>query len=356
MDHHTDASQSPTVDLPRLAGMVALVLVVAAIAYWLGISGYQQPAKAPLYELGMNQPGENKLEKNYRDADGDLVADPPTESAEWLDPPTIQFAYLAADQKEYAELWKPVLDKLSAACGRPIEFVTHESPDDELAAIQNGSLHLVGINSGSVPVAVNQCGFRPLVSFGKDGKLATYTMKIIARSDSDIKEVDDLRGKRLALTHPTSNSGWKAPLLLLLRKFDLKPIVDYDIASTGDHAKSIEALVAGEQVVVSVASDELQLAEEKGIIAPKDYRVIYESAPFCNNTFGCPYNLKPELADKLRQGMLELDWQDTDFDKMFSTIGATQFVPIVYQTDFSLIRDIDNAMGARTRELLGRRF
>ena len=76
----------------------------------------------------------------------------------------------------------------------------------------------------------------------------------------------------------------------------------------------------------------------------EDERLIFESAPFCNNTFGCPYNLKPELADKLRRGMLELDWKDTQFDEVFSKIGATQFVPIVYQTDFSLIRDIDNAM------------
>lgn len=356
MDHRANNPSQSALDLPRLAGMVALVLVVAGIAYWLGISSYHQPLKVPLYELGMNQPVENKLDQKYRDADGDLVADPPSDAADYLDPPTIRFAYLAADQAEYAELWRPMLDKLSAACDRPIEFVSHESPDDELAAIQNGSLHFVGINSGSVPVAVNQCGFRPLVSFGKDEKLATYTMQIIARSDSDIKNVADLHGKRLALTHPTSNSGWKAPLLLLLRQFDLKPIVDYDIASTGDHAKSIEALVAGEQVVISVASDELKLAQEKGVIKPDQYRVIFESAPFCNNTFGCPHNLKPELADKLRQGMLDLDWKDTKFEEMFSKIGATQFVPIVYQTDFSLIRDIDNAMGGRTRELLGRKF
>jgi phosphonate transport system substrate-binding protein len=351
-----NSSPPPAANLARLTGTIVLVCLVAAVAYLLGVSGYNQPQKAPLYELGMDLPVENKLDAKYQDADGDLVADAPTDAAAWIDPPTIRFAYLAADQEHYAKLWKPVLDKLSRACWRPIEFVAQQSPDDELAELQNGGLHLAGINSGSVPVAVNQCGFVPLVSFGKDGKLATYTMKIIARSGSGIKQVDDLRGKRLALTDPTSNSGWKAPLLLLLRKFGLQPIVDYDIASTGSHAASIHALAAGEQNVISVASDELQLAEQQGVIKSADYNLVFESPSFCNNTFGCPYNLKPELVAKLREGLLNLPWDDPDFAAAFSTIGATQFLPVAYQTDFSLIRDIDNAMGKRTRELLGRKF
>lgn len=357
MDDLPHAAPAKSIHPPRLFSTIVVILAVAGFAYWLGVNHYQkQPLKSSLYELGMDQPVENKLDEQYQDANGDLIADAPNDPTAWVDPETIQFAYLAADQDRYAELWAPVLAKLSEACGKPIEFVKHESPDDELWGVRSSSLHLVGINSGSVPVAVNQCGFIPLVSFGRDGKLATYTMKILVDSDTTIQQVSDLKGKRIALTHPTSNSGWKAPLLLLLRKFELQPIIDYDIASTGDHAISIEALAKGKQEVISVASDELKLAEEKGVISRDDYRVIFESSPFCNNTFGCPYNLKPELVQKLRQALIDLTWEDARFAEAFSTIGATQFVPVTYQTDFSLIREIDNAMGKRTRELLGREY
>ena len=201
-------------------------------------------------------------------------------------------------------------------------------------------------------MAVNQCGFIPLVSFGRDDKLANYTMKLLVNKESAIRKVEDIKGNTIALTHTTSNSGWKAPLLLLRRDFDLRPIVDYDVVYTGNHSNSIDQLAKGEQQAISVASDELQRAEEKGVIKKEDYRVLFESTAFCNNTFGCPYNLHPDLVLRIKHAMLELDWGDELFADTFASLGASQFVEVTYIEDFKLIREIDNATGTRTRALL----
>jgi phosphonate transport system substrate-binding protein len=268
----------------------------------------------------------------------------------------LHFSYLAADQDRLAATWADVLKFIGERCGKPIEFRAQDSPDSQLAGILSGELHIVGINSGSVPVAVNQCGFVPLCTFGADGKLASYTMKIIVRKDSPLQNVSDLRGHRLALTDPTSNSGWKAPLYLLKREFQLTPIVDYDIVSSHGHLNSIKALKAGDQEVAAVASDELQLAEKHGLIGNDDFRVIYESKPFCNNTFGCPHNLKPELVEKVKQSLLEYNWAGSKLGEEMSTIGAKQFVVASFPDDYELLREIDDAMGSRTREMLGRQF
>jgi phosphonate transport system substrate-binding protein len=304
----------------------------------------------------MDRPSANRLDSRFKDVDGNLVADSPADEAEWLDPPTLAFSYLATNQDRYAEIWGDVLKFVSERCGRPVEFRPQNSPDDQLAGILNGELHIVGINSGSVPVAVNECGFVPLCSFGADGKLATYNMKIIVRKDSPLQKVDDLRGHRLGLTHPTSNSGWKAPLLLLMREYDLTPIVDYDIASTGGHSESIKAIAAGEQEVVAVASDELTLAQADGVIAEKDYRVVYESDPFCNNTLGCPHRLRPDLAEKVKRALLEFTWEGSQLEDELARIGAKEFIAVSFKDDFKLIREIDDAMGQRTREMFGRQF
>ena len=206
--------------MSRLAIAILVVLAAAGGAYWLGVNSVRPKEVPALWALGMDQPSTNQLNSEFQDADGNLVADPPANPTDWLDPPTLNFSYLAADQERYATTWADVLKFISERCGKPVEFRPQDSPDGQLAGIRSGELHIVGINSGSVPVAVHECGFVPLCSLGADGKLATYTMKVIARKDSPLKDVSDLRGRRLALTDPTSNSGWKAPLLLLKTNYN----------------------------------------------------------------------------------------------------------------------------------------
>ena len=46
-------------------------------------------------------------------------------------------------------------------------------------------------------------------------------MEIIVPADSPIKTPADLKGKKLAFTAPTSNSGFKAPSVLLEAEFNL---------------------------------------------------------------------------------------------------------------------------------------
>ena len=349
-------SARPTINLLRLSIAVLVALAVACGAYWFGVNSVETKEVPALWALGMDQPSIEQLDSRFKDVDGDLVADPPVEPADWLDPPTLNFSYLAADQERYLATWADVLKFIGERCGRPVVFRPQDSPDAQLAGISTGELHIVGINSGAVPVAVHRCGFVPLCSFGANGKLATYTMKIIARKDSPLKNVSDMRGHRLALTDPTSNSGWKAPLFLLKTEHHLTPIVDFDIISTHGHANSIKALAAGEQEVAAVASDELQLAEAHGLIRADDYRVIYDSKPFCNNTLGSPHNLKPELVEKVKKALLEYNWKGSKLDEELSTFGANQFFAVSFKDDFVLLREIDNAMGRRTRAMLGRQF
>jgi phosphonate transport system substrate-binding protein len=356
MSESSTTQRRQAINVPRMAIAIALILAAAAGAYWIGVNSVRPPEVPALWAFGMDRPSANRLHSQFKDEDGNLVADPPTDSNQWLDPPTLYFSYLADDQERYASTFTDLLTFIGERCARPVEFRRQGSPDEQLAGIKTGELHIIGINSGSVPVAVYECGFVPLCSFGADDKLATYTMKIISHKDKPLTKVSDIRGRRLALTYPTSNSGWKAPLLLLKNEYQLTPIVDYDIASTGSHANSIKALAAREEEVAAVASDELLLGEAHGLIKADEYRVIYESQPFCNNTFGCPHHLKPDLVEKVKQALLEYKWDGSKLADEFSTIGARQFIAVSFQDDYDLLREIEDAMGRRTREMFGQQF
>ena len=74
----------------------------------------------------------------------------------------------------------------------------------------------------------------------KDGSFG-YEMEIIVPADSPIKTPADLKGKKVAFTSPTSNSGFKAPSAILKADFDLEAKKDFEPAFSGKHDNSCSA-------------------------------------------------------------------------------------------------------------------
>ena len=332
----------------RLAWTVLVVLVAAGVAYWYGVSSVQPPGEKEALEIyGLDKPTENHLVDGFVDSNKDLVADAPTDTADLLDPDTITFSYLATDQERYQGVWASFLEKVGESIGKQVEFRAYDSAEDQLRGVRNGELHVAGINSGAVPMSVNVCGFVPVCSMGSDDKLVKYTMQIITRTDSDIKIASELKGRRLALTNPTSNSGWKAPLTILLEEFNLQPVRDFDVVYSNGHGESIAGIENGDFEIAAVASDELALAINRGVLVQKDFKVIYESEPFCNNVIGYSHRLNPELAKSLAEALLSISWEGTQLSDEFASIGADQFVRVSYKDDLKLVRRVDDIMGRK---------
>lgn len=69
-------------------------------------------------------PDRGHLDRRYCDADGDLVADAPTDPAKWRDPKTLVWAYAPIeDPAVYANLFKTFTRHLEACLGRQIAGV-----------------------------------------------------------------------------------------------------------------------------------------------------------------------------------------------------------------------------------------
>ena len=152
------------------------------------------------------------LDKNYCDTDGDLIADIPTDESKWLDPETLIFAYTPVeDPAVYKEAWADFLSYLEAETGKKVMFFPVQSNAAQIEAMRSGRLHIAGFNTGSNPLAVNCAGFRPFtIMASADGSFG-YEMEILTYPGSGIEAVEDIKGKQMAFTSPTSNSGFKAP-------------------------------------------------------------------------------------------------------------------------------------------------
>ena len=321
-----------------------LVALVAAVA------GASVSLAGLVYAQAKDCPRPPQMDVRFCDRDGDLVADVPEDPNEWINPDTLVFAYTPVeDPSVYKNVWAEFLEHLSAVTGKNVEFFSVQSNAAQLEAMRAGRLHVTGFNTGSVPLAVNAVGFRPFAMMASlDGSFG-YEMEIIVPADSDIQSIEDLRGRQLAFTSKTSNSGFKAPSALLKAEFGMEPDVDYQTVFSGNHENSILGVVNGDYEAAAIANSVMTRMAKRGTIDPKKIRSIYKSQTFPTTGYGVVYNLHPEVAEKVKEAFFTFKWEGTKLAEEFGRSGEEQFIPITYKEFWEVIRAIDEASGVEYR-------
>jgi phosphonate transport system substrate-binding protein len=286
------------------------------------------------------------LDARYTDADGDMVADIPTDASELSDPSTLIFAYTPVeDPAVYAEAWSDFLVHLEEATGKTVQFFPVQSNAAQIEAMRAGRLHIAGFNTGSNPLAVACAGFRPFAMMAAADGSFGYEMEIITHPGSGIEEVADLAGKQMAFTSETSNSGFKAPSALLASEFGLTAGTDFEPVFSGAHDASILGVANMDYPAAAIANSVKARMLERDVVSEDQLSVIYTSQTFPTTGYGLAHNLTPELQDAIREAFFSFDWEGTSLEEEFSKSGEAQFIPITFQEDWAVIRQIDEANG-----------
>ncbi|PIP97354.1 MAG: phosphonate ABC transporter substrate-binding protein [Rhodobacterales bacterium CG18_big_fil_WC_8_21_14_2_50_71_9] len=284
------------------------------------------------------------LDARYADADGDLIADIPTDPAKLVDPDTLIFAYTPVeDPAVYAEAWKDFLDHLAAVTGKKVQFFPVQSNAAQIEAMRAGRLHIAGFNTGSNPLAVACAGFRPFTMMARADGSFGYEMEIITYPGSGVEKVEDIKGKQLAFTSETSNSGFKAPSAILKADFGMEPGRDFEPAFSGKHDNSILGVANKDYAAASIANSVRKRMIARDVIKEDQVRIIYTSQTFPTTGYGVAHNLTPALQDKIKEAFRTFKWEGSSLQAEFEKSGEAQFVPITFKDDWAVIRKIDDA-------------
>lgn len=284
------------------------------------------------------------LDKAYCDRDGDLVADLPTDKSKVVNPGTIIFSYTPVeDPAVYQKVWDGFIKHMAKVTGKKVVFFPVQSYAAQYEAMRSGRLHIAGVNTGGNPVAVNCAGFVPFAMMAsKDGSFG-YEMEILVPADSAIKSPSDIKGKSLAFTSPTSNSGFKAPSAILKADFGLVAEKDFKPAFSGKHDNSILGVANKDYEAAAVANSVLKRMIDRKVVDPSKLRSIYKSQTFPTTGYGHAHNLDPAVVEKIKEAFFTFPWEGSDLQKEFKKEG--RFIPIVYKKDWNVIRKIDSANG-----------
>ncbi len=174
-------------------------------------------------------------------------------------------------------------------------------------------------------------------------------MEIITHPGSGIEKVEDIKGKKMAFTSETSNSGFKAPSALLRDKFKMEAKKDYEPVFSGKHDNSIFGVANKDYPAAAIANSVKLRMIGRGNVKAEQLKVIFKSETFPTTGYGYVYNLKPELADKIKKAFFSFNWEGTDLLKEFQKTEPAQeaFIPITYKQHWQVVREIDTAMGVK---------
>ncbi len=314
---------------------VVLVLVLCIL---LG-SVFAQGTKEASVQKEVVQYGE--LDPIYVDKDGDMVADPPENAQDWLDPSTLVFAYAPVeDPAVYEEVFVDFQRHLEEKTGKKVRWFAVTSYATQIEAMRAGRLHVSGFAAGTVQDAVNTGGFVPMVMMGAETGMTGYKMNIIAHKNSGIKTIDDLKGKTIAFVSESSNSGYSAPRAILYEKFGMLPGKDYKVAFSGKHDNSIAGVFNGDYDAGAIANTVLYRMIDGGRVPDSDgwMNLVYSSQTFPPTAWGVNYRLNPALQETIRKAFLSYDWEGTLLKENWPENDS--FIPVDYASDYEITRAI----------------
>jgi phosphonate transport system substrate-binding protein len=283
-----------------------------------------------------------ELDDAYCDENNDLVADAPKDPKKYRNPSTLVFAYTPIeDPAVYQNLFKPFTEYLAVCTDRKVAYFSVQSNAAEIEAMRAGRLHIGGFASGQTGFAVNLAGAVPFAIKGDDKGPRTYNQIVVVKASGPYRTLADLKGKKVAHTSPSSNSGNMAPRALLPAE-GLTPDKDYKVVYSGKHDQSLLGVMSGDYDAATITSDIYDRFVNRGMIKADDVRILFRSGGFPTSAFAHAHDLDPALAAKIRKCFTDYKFS-AEMKKEF--LGDDRFLPVSYKDDWVLVRKVAEASG-----------
>ena len=258
----------------------------------------------------------------------------------------IRFGYMICDSRKMSEeRFAPLTAYLEEKLGRRVEMILKNTFEFE-SLIKNKEVDFFHVNS-IVAVLLKEKYKADLLAIdirGRNGYKATGTL--IARKDSGIKTIEDMRGKSMVFGPALAPFGYMAQYALLLEN-NFDPEIDFSSytipAGAAKHDKVVYGVEYGKYDVGAAPRIDLDRMVEESIINLDDYNIIAESdqMPYC--TIGARAEVDPALKEQVKNIALNLKQDesamvDGEVLKVLKRMLIDGFAPVV-DSEYDAIRE-----------------
>ena len=177
-----------------------------------------------------------------------------------------------------------------------------------------------------------------------------YNGQIIARTDSGVKKLTDLKGKTFARPDPLSTSGWIIPMITL-KAAGVDPERDMKVVDAGSHDAVVAAVYNGEVAGGACYVDARTRIEKDHPDVMEKVAVIEVSVNIPNDGVQFHPSVSQELRDKVVDALLEMVKTEEGKEALNTAYQWTDLEK--HQDDFyDPFRQVLQAAGIDVQELM----
>jgi phosphonate transport system substrate-binding protein len=225
---------------------------------------------------------------------------------------------------ELQRKFAPLGAYLEKQLGMPVKFVPVTDYAATVEGLAGKHLDLVWYGGFTFVQARRRTGNAiPLVQRAED---AQFHSKVIARVDSGIEKLADLKGKTFAFGSVSSTSGHLMPRHFL-RSAGIDPEKDFARYSfSGAHDATVKWVEAG-KVDAGALNESVweKLVEAKKVDLSK-VKVVYTTPDFYDYNWTVRGDLDPALRDKIKKAFLALDPANGEHKAILDLQRASRFI------------------------------
>lgn len=248
---------------------------------------------------------------------------------------------------------QPLVDQLSKELGREVEAVLATDYTGLVEAFRNGSLDAAFLTPASYVMAAQEAGVKVILRTQR-GEAPFYYSVVFARKDSNIKSLQDLKGKSMAFGDNLSTAGYIFPLKMF-KAAGVNPQTDFEnVLFSGGHDATVLA-VYNKKVTAGAtyANDEAgEDAAWRHILKPeqlKEIEVIQVSEPIPSDNISVSKTLPEATVQKIQNFFLQMHTTEEGKKRLYDIYRIDRFVN-ASDADYEGIREAFKLSGIELKE------
>jgi phosphonate transport system substrate-binding protein len=262
-------------------------------------------------------------------------------------PAKIRVGFIPAEgNADIKKRFAPLTEHLRNILGIEVEAFSASDYAGIITAMAHQHIDFAYFGAKSYVEASEKAGAQALVMQLNKEKQPGYTGIIIVRKDSDMMQLDDIKGRVFAFTDPNSTSGYLVPNVLFARDLKVKP-EDYfkQVKFSGSHGASI--LAVKNKAIEAAATNNIDLDRmiEKGQVAADDFRILWRSELIPGDPMAARRDLPQSLKAAFTGAMLMFNADKAGLEKL--QIGGYQYTDDSTYDIIRYLKRLKNELAAK---------
>ncbi len=227
---------------------------------------------------------------------------------------------------EQVRKFTPIATYLENKLGVKVEFTPVSDYPAAVEALVNKKVDMVWFGGFTYVQAQLRSGGKivPIAQREEDTKFQSV---FIAKTDSGIKTLEDLKGKQVSFGSQSSTSGHLMPRHFLLQA-KIDPDKDFKrVAYSGAHDATIASVVSGkvEAAALDITVWKKFVGENK--VDTKAVDVFFTTPPYFNYNWSVHADMPADLRAKVTKALLDLDPNTAEGKEILQLNRATRYIP-----------------------------